>query len=95
MQAPLAIVGAACAFISWWFDGRLSWLVGGALLLLVVPFTLIVILPTNRRLENQRLDLHSEEARDLLHRWNRLHGVRTVLSGVAFLIFLVELGFRS
>ena len=33
----------------------------GLLLLLVVPFTLVVILPTNKRLESQELDLRSQE----------------------------------
>jgi Domain of unknown function (DUF1772) len=61
------------------------------LLLLIIPFTLIVILPTNKRLESQELDLRSEEAGNLLRRWGRLHAVRSILSGAAFLIFLFTL----
>jgi hypothetical protein len=91
MQAPLAVVGSLSAFISWWFDRSLSWLLGGVLLLLIVPFTLVVILPTNKRLESQELDLRSEEAGLLLQRWGRLHAVRSILSGTAFLIFLITL----
>jgi hypothetical protein len=91
MQAPLAVVGSLSAFISWWFDRRLSWLLGGVLLLLIIPFTLVVILPTNKRLESQELDLRSEEAGLLLRRWGRLHAVRSILSGTAFLIFLFTL----
>src|SRR6516225_11327413 len=44
--------------------------------------------PTNRRLESQELDLRSEEADRLLRRWGRLHAFRTILSGLAFLVFL-------
>ena len=91
MQAPLAVVGSLSAFISWWFDRSLSWLLGGVLLLLIIPFTLVVILPTNKRLESRELDLRSEEAGLLLQRWGRLHAVRSVVSGVAFLIFLFTL----
>jgi hypothetical protein len=91
MQAPLAVVGSLSAFISWWFDRSLSWLVGGVLLLLIIPFTLVVILPTNKRLESQELDLRSEEAGNLLRRWGRLHAVCSILSGMAFLIFLFTL----
>jgi hypothetical protein len=80
MQAPLAVVGSLSAFISWWFDRSLSWLLGGVLLLLIIPFTLVVILPTNKRLESQELDLKSEEAGSLLRRWGRLHAVRSILS---------------
>ncbi len=91
MQAPLAVVGSFSAFISWWFDRSLAWLLGGVLLLLIIPFTLVVILPTNKRLERQELDLRSEEAGSLLRRWGRLHAVRSILSGAAFLIFLFTL----
>jgi uncharacterized membrane protein len=91
MQVPLALIGSLSAVVSWWFDGGRAWLVGGLLLLLVIPFTLVVILPTNKGLESQELDLRSEEAHRLLRRWGRLHAVRSLLSGAAFLVFLISL----
>jgi|SRR5580692_1515166 F0F1-type ATP synthase assembly protein I len=91
MQAPLALIGSLSALAVWWFEGGAAWLVGGVLLLLLVPFTLVVIFPTNKRLESQELDLHSEEASRLLRRWGRLHAIRSILSGVAFLAFLSAL----
>jgi hypothetical protein len=59
----------------------------GLLLLLVVPLTLVVILPTNKRLESQELDLRSEVAA-APRRWGRLHAICSVLSGAAFSVFL-------
>jgi hypothetical protein len=91
MQAPLAVVGSLAALISWWFDRGSAWLIGGLLLLLIIPYTLVVILPTNKRLESRELDLRSEEAGSLLRRWGRLHAVRSILSGVTFVIFLLRL----
>jgi hypothetical protein len=91
MQAPLALVGSLAALVSWWFDRGLAWLIGGLLLLFIIPFTLVVILPTNKRLESRELDLRSEEAGRLLRHWGRLHAVRSILSGVAFVIFLLGL----
>lgn len=44
MQVPLALIGSLSALVSWWFDGGRAWLVGGLPLLLVIPFTLVVIL---------------------------------------------------
>ena len=88
MQVPLALIGSLAAFMAWRLEGRVAWLIGGTLYLLVVPFTLIVIMPTNKRLESQELDIRSEEAGRLLRRWGRLHAVRTILSGIAFLVFL-------
>ena len=91
MQVPLALTGSLSAFIAWRFEGWTAWLVGGVLLLLVVPFTLVVILPTNKRLESRELDLRSQEAGCLLQRWGRLHAIRSILSGAAFLLFLSAL----
>ena len=91
MQAPLALVGSISAFIAWWFHGSTAWLIGGLLFLLVVLFTLVVMWPTNERLESQELDLRSEEAGRLLRRWGWLHAIRTIFSGVAFFIFVSSL----
>jgi uncharacterized membrane protein len=91
MQAPLALIGSLSALVAWQVESRTAWLAGGLLLLLVIPFTLVVIFPTNKRLENQELDLHSEEAGRLMRRWGWLHAIRSVLSGVAFLVFLLGL----
>jgi hypothetical protein len=44
-----------------------------------VPYTLVVILPTNKRLMDRALAPDSPEARALLRRWTALHAVRTVL----------------
>jgi uncharacterized membrane protein len=91
MQAPLALIGSLFALLSWWLDGGLGWLIGGFLLLIIIPFTLIVISPTNKRLESKDLDLSVDESGALLRRWGRLHAVRSVLSSVAFVVFLLAL----
>jgi uncharacterized membrane protein len=94
MQAPLALIGSLSALVAWRFEGGAAWLVGGLLLLLVIPLTLIVILPTNKRLERQELDLRSVEADRLLRLWGRLHAIRSILSGTAFLVFLFALAMK-
>ena len=91
MQAPLALVGTVAAFTSWWVHRNAAWLIGGLIFLLVVPFTLTIVFPTNEKLESQHLDLRSEEVGHLLRRWGRLHAIRTILSGIAFLVFLSRL----
>jgi Domain of unknown function (DUF1772) len=88
MQAPLALVGSLTAPLAWWLDQDVRWLVGGLLLFLVIPFTFVVIFPTNRRLENRELDVAPEEAVRLLRRWGRLHAVRSMLGGFSFAVFL-------
>lgn len=91
MQAPLAVIGATAAISAWWMHGNAAWLIGGTVLVLVVPITLIVIFPTNKRLGSQELDIRSKEAERLLRRWGRLHAIRTLLSGIAFVIFVANL----
>ena len=55
----------------------------------VIPLTLIVIAPTNKQLLDPALDKDSPPAKRLLLRWGRLHSLRTILSAVAFVMFLI------
>lgn len=91
MQASLAGTGFLAAIAAFLLGAGILWLIGGILLGLVIPFTLVVILPTNRRLLDPSLDRESREARQLLDRWGKLHAVRSVLSFSAFLLFLASL----
>jgi hypothetical protein len=79
LQGGLAALGTLAAVGAWLAGARIAWLVAGALLGLVVPYTLVVILPTNKRLMDRALAPDSPEARALLRRWTALHAVRTVL----------------
>jgi uncharacterized membrane protein len=94
MQASLAAVGLIAALIAWAQGRGVVVLVGGLLLGLVIPFTLIVILPTNQRLLDPSLDRQSGEAAALLVRWGRLHAVRSVLSAVAFGVLVSSMALR-
>jgi hypothetical protein len=86
------VVGCLAGLWSAW--GREdAWVGLGALLLgAVVPFTLIVILPTNKHLLEAPLVPNDMRTTELLTRWGRLHAVRSVLSGIAFVLFLIRLG---
>ena len=90
MQASLAVVGCLAAVAAWIQGSATSVLIAGLLLGAAVPFSLIVILPTNKRLLDARLDRSSPEAAALLARWGRLHAVRSVVSGVAFLLLALH-----
>jgi hypothetical protein len=84
LQASLALLGLGSGVAAWLSLGYLPLLIGGVLLGAVVPFTVIVIFPTNKRLLDPALDRRSKEASDLLARWQRLHFVRTLLSLASF-----------
>ena len=91
MQAGLALLGSFLAVVSWRRTDDPAWMVGGALLFAAIPVTLIVILPTNKKLQNEELDVASPQAERLLRLWGKLHAVRSALSLVAFLDFLFAL----
>jgi Domain of unknown function (DUF1772) len=88
MQAPLALVSLLCGIAVWLMTGRVGWLVAAVLIGLVVAFTLLGIMPTNRSLLLHGRDLGSPDTRALLERWGRLHAVRTALSLVATIQYL-------
>ncbi len=91
MQASLAMVGFVLGGIAWWQTGILAFLVGALLILANWPWTLLVIKPVNDRLMATDLADASPKTRSLLRRWNRLHGVRTLLGGLAVIAFLFAL----
>jgi hypothetical protein len=88
MQASLAAIGFAAATGAWLMGTSSWWLLGGVLLGTVIPFTLIFIMPTNKKLLSPDLDQESELALHLLEKWGRFHAVRSLLSLIAFVIFL-------
>jgi hypothetical protein len=87
MQAPLAILGGISATAAWLSGAGAGWLVGGVLLLSVVPFTLLAINPTNKALLDPAAARDPSRVAVLLARWNQLHAVRSFLSTVAFVLF--------
>jgi hypothetical protein len=95
MQASLAVCGSVLALVAWWLSRDVLWLIGAAIFFAVLPFTLLVIFPTNKQLEDEALDLSSPRAEQLLRRWGALHAVRSALSFVAFVIFLFALARRT
>jgi uncharacterized membrane protein len=90
-QVSLAVAGFLSALIAWRSRSDAGWLFGGGLLVSVVPFTALVILPTNKKLLDPATANDLDLAERLLTRWGRLHAVRSVLSLTSLLMFLLLL----
>jgi competence protein ComGC len=88
VQTSLAVTAFVAGVGAWLLSARGAWLAGAIVIVAVVPFTLIVIFPTNKKLLNPSLDPDSDDARQLLQRWGRLHSLRTLLSLAATAILL-------
>jgi hypothetical protein len=86
--AATALVGAAAGLI----QGRAAigspWTWGSALLLAVVPYTVVTMLPAQRRLGAPTWNAASVETRTILRQWGRRHATRAVFGVVAFALFL-------
>ncbi len=90
-QVSLASAGFLSALVAWRFRSDSRWLIGGGLLVSSIPFTALVILPTNKKLLDPATANDLELAEKLLTRWGRLHAVRSVLSLASLLTFLLVL----
>lgn len=69
MQASLAIVSCLLGAMAWWQTGNALWALGAAVIILNWPYTLLVIMPVNRRLETTRPDQANAETHELIARW--------------------------
>lgn len=88
MQITSALIGFVAGVLAWYYSNDYLWLVGGLLLISVVPITLIFIKPINDVLLNPENDPESKDTQQLLTKWGSKHWIRTVVSGGAFLLYL-------
>lgn len=87
IQAGLAIIGGVSGLIAWHALGSWQWVAGSIILLANWPFTLLVIMPVNKRLQALRPDQAGPESRQMLRGWGTLHNVRSGLGSIATLVF--------
>ena len=88
MQASLALLATLAGLLAAYESGRAIWLLGAALMLAPWPYTLIVIMPTNRALHATAIDSAGPETRRLIEKWGRLHAARTAFGIAGTLAFL-------
>ncbi|MGE3149954.1 MAG: DUF1772 domain-containing protein [Pseudorhodoplanes sp.] len=88
MQASLAIVSGALGLLAAVLLQDWRWLVGAALILANWPYTLLIIMPTNRQLKATSPEQATAETRGLVQQWGRLHMVRSALGCAATVAYL-------
>jgi len=87
-QGGLAVLSFVTGFASWLLGAGIAWLFAALLIGLVVPFTFIIIMPTNHKLLAPGRDTNSSETRALLVKWGNLHAVRSALSFAASVLYV-------
>jgi hypothetical protein len=88
MQASLALASALFGLLAFWFTRDWRSLVGAALIFANWPYTLLVILPINKRIAATPPQAVAVETRALIQTWGNLHAGRSVLGLAATLIYL-------
>ena len=87
IQSGLTIAGGAAGLIVGYLSTDWRWVAGSILLLANWPFTLLVIMPVNRRLMAMREGQAGAGSRAMLEQWGKLHNVRSALGGATALVF--------
>jgi hypothetical protein len=88
MQASGAVISGVLGLIAAWATGDWRWVVGAVLILANWPYTLLVIMPTNRALKAIAENDAGAQSRALIVKWGGLHAVRTSLGIAATLAYL-------
>ncbi|WP_454624092.1 DUF1772 domain-containing protein [Bradyrhizobium cenepequi] len=88
MQASLAVISALSGFLASWQLQDWRWSVAASLMLANWPYTLLVIMPTNKRLMAWPAEQANSESRALIVSWGRMHAVRAALGFAATAIYL-------
>jgi hypothetical protein len=88
MQASLALASALFGLLAFWWTRDWRWLLGALLIFANWPYTLLVILPVNKRLEATPVAAANAETRSMIETWGMLHAGRSALGLAATLVYL-------
>jgi hypothetical protein len=86
-MGTLLTTGFLSATAAWLMGASGWWLIGGCVLLSLIPYTMLFVFPINKRLLDSSLLKDSDLATNLLSRWGRLHAIRSLAGLASFLIF--------
>jgi hypothetical protein len=88
MQASLAVIAGVLGLAAAWQLRDWRWIIGAALMLANWPFTLLVMMPTNKRLNAWPAGSAGPGSRALIGSWGKFHAVRTALGLAAAAVYL-------
>jgi cytochrome P450 len=88
MQATLAVISAVFGFLASWQLRDWRWALAAMLILANWPYTLFVMMPTNKRIGAWPIESADRESRALIARWGAMHAVRTALGVAATATYL-------
>jgi Domain of unknown function (DUF1772) len=87
MQSSLAMIAGVLGLAAAWQQQDWRWIIGAALILASWPFTLLVMMPTNKRLSTWPAGSAGPGSRALIGSWGKFHAVRTALGLAAAAVY--------
>ena len=88
MQASLAVLSCALGLLAFILTYNWHWLVGAALIVAPWPYTMFIIMPTNKILKATLPAAANEDTHNLVRQWGLLHAVRSLLGALAVVAYL-------
>lgn len=89
MQGSLSLIGTILGAVACWQTGNWLWSAGAVALILPWPFSIFVIMPTNKQLLATEAKDAGPRSQALIETWGRLHAVRTALGVLAAALYLI------
>ena len=91
LQAPLALVCGLMGLIAFHISRDWRWTLGAALILTNMPYSILMMMPLNRKLLATSSNSADTEIALAIETWGKLHIVRTLLGACATAVYLWSL----
>ncbi len=88
MQITCALGGTVAGLIQWYLSDDFLWAIGAIFLVMVIPYTLVVLRPINDQLLNPDVQRTTSETENLLKQWASRHWIRSIAGGLSFATYL-------
>jgi len=85
LQVTLLVIATLCGVIAFFHAYDWRWLIGAVLIAAPWPYTMLIIMPTNRQLKETLPEAADEQTHSLIRQWGLLHLVRAGLGALATL----------
>ena len=89
IQGSLAAVTAVAGAAAYVQSGKWLWLVGALAMFLNWPYTMLCLIPTNKKLLAIPLESSGPDTRRMIEWWGRGHLLRGFLGAMAVALFLI------